>query len=171
MLFLGRIIQALCLLLVMAVAMTPFPVPAADSAQPAAGEQANAGATQTPQTNEDIRQWYNDQVSVIPALNEQWRQDGLSAEERARRAHDIRHAARLKARDFMPNKQDVADLQARDQEKYGNPNGPTFSQLVQANRDKGLTGDAVYNEIITSASRTNKDYNNRYGVKPPSQAP
>jgi len=108
---------------------------------------------------------------VIPALNRQWLKDGLSAEERAHRAQDIRHAARIKARELMANKQEVADLQARDREKYGNPDGPGFDQLVRMNRNKGLDGDAVYEEIIKSASRTSKDYNNKYGVKPPGQGP
>ncbi len=166
---LRRLTVALSALLFLAVGQ--FPVQAAGSGQPPATEQAATASAQQPQTNGEIRRWYNEQVSVIPALNEQWLKDGLSAEERAHRAQDIRHAARLKARDFMPNKQEVADLQARDREKYGNPDGPTFDQLVQSNREKGLDGDAIYTEIVRSSSRTNGEYNSKYGVKPQSQAP
>jgi hypothetical protein len=162
---------ALALLALLFLATCQVPVQTADTAPPPAADQAGAATVQQPQTNEQIRQWYNDQVSVIPALNRQWLKDGLSAEERAHRAQDIRHAARIKARELMANKQEVADLQARDREKYGNPDGPGFDQLVRMNRNKGLDGDAVYEEIIKSASRTSKDYNNKYGVKPPGQGP
>ncbi|MFA7240606.1 MAG: hypothetical protein WC091_10865 [Sulfuricellaceae bacterium] len=141
-----------------------------------AGEVAQSAASTpddnaTPRTNDEIRRWYNDQVAVIPALNEQWRKDGLSVETRACKAYDIRHGARLKAREFMPDKREVADLQARDQEKYGNPDGPTFEYLVQKNRDEGLTGDEVYENIIGSAKRTNEGYNKRFGVTPTGMSP
>ena len=65
----------------------------------------------------------------------------------------------------MQNKQEVIDLQARDQEKYGNPDGPTFDYLVEKNRKKGLEGDAVYEDIIGSSNRTNQEYNEKFGVK------
>jgi hypothetical protein len=171
MIVLRRLGFALWVLLFLAAGQVPMA--AAGSAQAPAADPAGTATTtvQQPQTNEQIRQWYNDQVSVIPALNEQWLKDGLSAEERARRAQDIRHAARLKAREFMPDRQEVAELQARDREKYGNPDGPTFDQLVRTGRKKGLEGDAVYEDIIKSASRTSKEYNNKYGVKPAGAAP
>jgi len=119
----------------------------------------------TAKTNEEIRQWYNDVVGTIPDLNDKWLSEGLNAEERAKRAHEIRHNARLEARVMMQNKQEVIDLQARDQEKYGNPDGPTFDYLVEKNRKKGLEGDAVYEDIIGSANRTNQEYNEKFGVK------
>lgn len=144
------------------------PVQAADVAQSVASAQNDSAA---PQTNAEIRLWYNAQVAVIPALNQQWLKDGLSIETRARKAFDIRHSARLKAREFMPDKREVADLQARDQEKYGNPDGPTFEHLVQKNRDEGLTGDEVYENIIGSANRTNEGYNKRFGVTPAGRSP
>ncbi len=124
-----------------------------------------------PQTNAEIRQWYNDRVAVIPLLDQQSQRQGLSAEERARRAYEIRHDARITARAYMRNKQEVADLRARDRETYGNPDGPTFDQLVVQNREKGLLGDAVYEDIVGSADRTNAAYNERFGVKPASLPP
>jgi len=142
-----------------------------------AAETGAAPAVQTgtvaaqPRSNEDIRKWYNHQVSAIPALNKRWVKDGLSAEERARKAQDIRHDARVKARGFMANKDEVKLLQNRDLKHYGNPDGPTFDYLVEKNRKKGLQGDAVYEEIVTSSSRTDKAYNEKYGVRPPAQAP
>jgi hemophore-related protein len=140
------------------------PAPAADSPTPPAPGQAEATVAQVPRTNAEIRQWYNDQVAVIPQLNEGWLQQGLSADERARLAADIRHSARLQARNFMQDKQEVADLQARDLEKYGNPDGPTFEQLVEKNIKDGLQGDAVYEAIISSSNRTSQEYNQKFGI-------
>lgn len=125
----------------------------------------------TLKTNAEIRQWYNATVDKIPKLNEQWIQEGISLEERAKKAHEIRHCARLAARAMMPNLQEIAALHARDQEKYGNPDGPTFAYLVEKNRAKGLQGEAVYTDIINSSDRTNKEYNEKYGVKKEEQSP
>jgi hypothetical protein len=145
----------------------------ADSAPvaPAVVAPQTTAPAQAAKSNEEIRQWYNDQVAVIPDLNEQWKKDGLSAEERAKKAHEIRHHARVEARSMMQNKQEVAELQARDQEKYGNPDGPTFEFLVEKNRLKGFQGDAVYEDIVGSSNRTNKEYNEKYGVKKEAQSP
>ena len=131
----------------------------------AAVDAPSAEALRQPVTNAEIRQWYNDQVAVIPALDEDWRRQGLGAEERARRAHAIRHDARVRARAFMQDKGEVAVLEARDREKYGNPDGPTFEYLVARNREKGLEGDAAYEAIVGSANRTNDAYNRTYGVQ------
>lgn len=120
---------------------------------------------ESPKTNEQIRQWYNDQVSVVPQLNEQWIKDGLSADIRAKKAYEIRHNARIKAREMMQNKEEVKLLQERDMKKYGNPDGPTFEYLVKQNRDNGLTGNDIYEAIVNSSERTNKEYNEKYGVK------
>lgn len=169
MIAIGRYLGALLALLF--VLAGPGSGQAAEPGAALAAVSAAPAAVNLPQTNAEIRQWYNDQVAVIPALNEQWVNEGLSAEERARRAHEIRHNARLQAREFMPDKQEVADLQARDLQKYGNPDGPTFDQLVEANRAKGMTGDAVYEAIINSSNRTNAEYNQRFGVTPSPPSP
>ncbi|PWC54732.1 hypothetical protein [Azospirillum sp. TSO22-1] len=159
-----RLLFALAALLL--VWSGPVPVQAGDVAQSTA-----ADAVQYPQTNAEIRQWYNDRVAVIPLLDGQWQRQGLGAEERARRAYEIRHEARIEARAYMRNKQEVAVLRARDREKYGNPDGPTFDQLVAQNREKGLQGDAAYEAIVGSANRTDAGYNKTYGVKPASASP
>lgn len=132
-------------------------------------QSPSAATSAVPKTNNEIRQWYNDQVAPIPALNEQWIKQGLSVEQRARKAQEIRHAARIKAREYMQDKSEVADLQARDTEKYGNPDGPTFEYLVANNKKKGMTGDDVYEDIIGSANRTNAAYNAKYNVTPAKQ--
>jgi hypothetical protein len=138
----------------------------ADTAQPVPTEEATPAEKPLPKTNAEIRQWYNDQVAPITQLNEKWIKEGLSAEERAKRAYEIRHNARIKAREMMPNKEEVTQLQKRDMEKYGNPDGPTFDYLVQKNREAGLTGDAVYEAILNSSDRTNPEYNKKFGVQP-----
>jgi len=143
----------------------------ADVAQESVATPQTTAPVQAVKSNEEIRQWYNDAVAVIPTLNEQWKKDGLSAEERAKKAQEIRHHARVEARSMMQNKQEVAELQARDQEKYGNPDGPTFEFLVEKNRLKGLQGDAMYEDIVGSSNRTNKEYNEKYGVKKEAQSP
>jgi len=48
-----------------------------------------------PQTNSEIRQWYFDQLSQIPELNEQWIKDGVSLKERAKMAWQFRHDKRV----------------------------------------------------------------------------
>lgn len=130
-----------------------------------------AAQAQQPSTNEEIRQWYNDQVAVIPDKNKEWIAAGYTAEHRAELAQHIRHDARIQARAFMTNKAEVAELRRRDQAKYGNPDGPTFAYLVAQNQKRGLTGDAVYEEIVGSSNRTSEEYNTRFGVRPQARAP
>lgn len=145
--------------------------PLVSTAESAGTDAAATESAAQPRSNAEIRQWYNDRVAVIPLLDQQWRRQALNAEERARRAYEIRHGARIQARAFMQNKREVADLQARDREKYGNPDGPTFDQLVAQGRDKGLSGDAAYEAIVGSANRTDAGYNQQFGVKPASPPP
>lgn len=121
-----------------------------------------------PSGNSEIRQWYNEQVAGIEAEDKKWQQQGLSCEQRARRAYSIRHAARLQARQFMQDRDEVALLQARDKAKYGHPDGPTFDYLVEQNRSKGLSGDEIYLAIIGSASTTNADVNKAFARPQPS---
>jgi hypothetical protein len=118
-----------------------------------------------PKSNAEIRQWYNDQVSNIPRLNLQWVEEGLTAQERAKKAYLIRHQARIDARSMMQNQEEVTALQKRDMEKYGNPDGPNFEYLVEKNRTAGLVGDEIYEAIVDSSKRTNRQYNEKLGVK------
>lgn len=115
-------------------------------------------------SNEEIRVHYNRIVSAIGPADEGWKREGLSPEARARRAFEIRHKARLTCRAMMASAEEVSDLRKRDQEKYGNPDGPTFEQLVEGARKKGVAGDAVYEGIITSAQRTDEKTNAAYGI-------
>ena len=117
--------------------------------------------------NQSIREWYNKQVDPdrITELNKNWEKQGLSCEERAKRTFDIRHDARIKARGFMENPEEVANLRARDLQKYGNPDGPTFKQEVDKYAARGLEGDDVYHSIIKGASRTDAATNAKFGIK------
>ena len=108
-------------------------------------------------TNTEIRAWYLQIVSEIPKLNLEWIQQGLGPEERARRAYQIRHNARLQARAMMENAGDVEDLRECDRRLYGNPDGPTFDQLMAEGRRAGLRDDEVYERIIDRARTTNRD--------------
>lgn len=62
---------------------------------------------------------------------------------------------------------DVEKLRWRDYQKYSNPNGPAFDQLVDKERNKGHQGDDVYEAIIDSSQRTNADVNKQLGVGGP----
>jgi hypothetical protein len=112
----------------------------------------------------DVRARYVCWVAEIGPLDAKWKAEGLGAEARARRAYDRRHEARLTARAMMSDPAEVSTLRARDTAKYGNPDGPTYEWLVQRAKDKGLTGDAVFEEIVRSAQQTDRATNERFGL-------
>jgi RHS repeat-associated protein len=116
-------------------------------------------------SNEEVRKWYLEQTEDIPELNEQWKEEGLSPRERAERAYEIRHNARLQARGMMANPEEVEQLRARDMEKYGNPDGPTFEDLVTKAGEKGYTGDDRYEYIVDSSYRTDDATNKKFGLE------
>ena len=65
---------------------------------------------------------------------------------------------------MMASQDEVVLLQKRDQEKYGHPDGPTFDELVEGAKKKGVTGDAIYERIIESAQRTDPVTNAAFGI-------
>lgn len=115
--------------------------------------------TEIPKTDCEIRIWYNYQIVAIGVINEKWKQDGLDLKTRSQKAYQIRHDARVNARFMMQDKTAVKTLQDRDQQKYGNPDGPTFEYLLKKNTDKGLSLEAAYQAIINSSSQANNKYN------------
>lgn len=121
-------------------------------------------ASGTAWTNAEIRAHYLVLVAAIEPANAHWRLDGISAEERAHRAFQMRHDARVTCRAMMSDAGEVAALEQRDQAKYGHPDGPRFEELVAHERAKGLTGDAVFEAIVASAQRTNSAVNEMYGL-------
>ena len=115
-------------------------------------------------TNAEIRQWYLEQVALIPELNEQWLWQGLSIKERAEMAWRIRHDARLQARLMMANPLEVELLRERDIALYGNPDGPTLELLVEGLMKAGLEGDSIYESIIEGSYRTDAGMNKLLGL-------
>ncbi|MFP2912836.1 hypothetical protein ACLESD_49090 [Pyxidicoccus sp. 3LFB2] len=119
----------------------------------------DASGAKKPTSNADIRKWYLDKVKTIPELDKKWAAEGVPLQERARRAVEIRHDARLEARKMMGSKLEVAMLRARDFFTYGSIHGPSFNQLVKKAEGKGLQGDDVWKELIGSSNRTNQTVN------------
>ena len=117
--------------------------------------------------NGEIRAYYLRLVQTIAPDDAKRREEGRSAEERGRRAYTTRHDARMLCRAMMGDPAEVELLRRRDQEKYGQPDGPTFEQLVARNREKGLTGDEAWEAIVRSAGRTDQLTNRAYGVGDP----
>lgn len=114
-------------------------------------------------SDRQVRQYYLERVAAIGGADEALRGAGESTEERARAAYAARHAARMTARAMMQDAAAVEGLQARDREKYGNPDGPTFEYLLERGRQKGLAGDELYQSIIDSAQRTDAATNRSMG--------
>jgi hypothetical protein len=156
----------LALALGIALGCKAKPAPAAAGPYPTSVAQAGVlkkgGASWT---NEQIRVYYNQVVDTIGPADEGWKRDGIGAEERARRAFAIRRDARLTTRAMMSDPHEVDDLRRRDQEKYGNPDGPTFDQLVASGAQKGATGDALYEGIVKSAQHTDAKVNAFFGIE------
>lgn len=115
-------------------------------------------------SNREIRARYVCWVTAIGAKNEAWKAEGIPLSERAKRAYQTRHEARRTARAMMANAAEVKMLEARDREKYGHPDGPTFEWLEAKAKAKGLAGDAVMEEIISSAQRTDPATNKAFGL-------
>ena len=112
-------------------------------------------------TNEQIRAWYQQEVSKIARFDLEWIEQGHVLGERARRVWQIRHEARLQARSMMENPAEVEQLRARDLLLYGNSDGPTFDQLVETHQQSGYDEDEAYERIIKGARTTNKDVDER----------
>ena len=113
-------------------------------------------------TNQEVRGWYLQEVASIPALDQKWQSDGLSLPDRARRAWEIRHRARVAARTLMTDPLEVDMLGRRDSAKYGNPDGPTFEQLFDQAKAKGLNDDRAYQEILSSSTATDHTTNRKF---------
>jgi hypothetical protein len=114
--------------------------------------------------NGDIRAFYLARVGAIGPANEQWKRESVPAEERARRAYQMRRDARILARVMMKDRAQVEALRRRDQEKYGSPDGPALEWLIEKEKKKGLLGDAIWEAIVESAQRTNTAVNEMFGL-------
>ena len=133
---------------------------------PIAATAPSAGDALVKLPNTQVRKWYLDQTTMIALDNARWIREGIPLGERARRAHEIRHNARLSARAMMTNPAEVSMLRTRDMKKYGNPDGPTFDQLVKQHRENGHSLEGAYEEVISGSQRTNAAVNRKLEVKP-----
>ena len=95
-------------------------------------------------------------------MNEQWMRHGISLENRAQLAYNIRHEARFQARGFMSNPSEVETLQTRDMLKYQNPNGPTFEYLYNSYNSMGYSKEKIYQSIIEHSKITNPEYDAKF---------
>ncbi len=114
-------------------------------------------------TNQEIRSWYLAGVSAILPLNKRWISEGVPLEERSRRVWRFRHDLRAAARALMQDPREVAALRDRDSQLYGNPDGPTFGQLLAAEQAAGVTEAQAYERIIQGSQSTNREVNRDYG--------
>jgi len=106
-----------------------------------------------------IRARYDEGAKNITDLNETWKSQGFSAKERSKMAFIEREKIMDETRGMMTEQFSKDSIQLREFLKYGNPKGATYDQLVAKNIEKGLRGEAVYEAIIVSASRTNASVN------------
>ena len=119
--------------------------------------------------NSQIRAWYRERVVGISKLNEGWIAQGITLDERALRAWRLRHDARIEARSMMEDTAEIEDLRERDRRLYGNPDGPTFDQLVEENYRRGFQRNEVYERIISGSQATNREVNKLLDLKRPSE--
>ncbi|WP_077088668.1 MPT63 family protein [Mycobacterium rhizamassiliense] len=97
-------------------------------------------------------------------LNDRLASQGVSPEERARFMFERRNALRTWARALMSDRAAAAQLDKKD------PN-VTFEYLAVRNQAKGLSGDALYNAIITRATRSRISVNESLGIDPDNPPP
>ena len=67
---------------------------------------------------------------------------------------------------MMESPAEVEMLRRRDLQVSGNPDGPTFEQLV-AEHSRLLSGDAILERIIEGAKVTDQQMNERFRPGPP----
>ncbi|CRZ17740.1 toxin glutamine deamidase domain-containing protein [Mycolicibacterium neworleansense] len=80
-------------------------------------------------------------------LNEELVRNGATAEERARQLAEARNVLRSWAYDLMSNRIAAEWLST-------NTANPTFDELVARNEERGMTGDAVYDAIVETATHS-----------------
>lgn len=104
--------------------------------------------------NKSVRLWYHERIHNIP--NEI--PDDLPAEERAKKAFELRNYYRTEARSRM------ADEEARIELDAIHPN-PTFDELVESKmRRKKMTKEEAIQDIYETAVKSNPEYDKRAGL-------
>lgn len=92
-------------------------------------------------------------------LNDRLARQGASAEERAKTMFAQRNTLRSWARELMSNRALADQLNATEPHM-------SFEDLVAKYQAKGLTGDALYDAIIESATRSRASVNESLGIDP-----
>lgn len=99
-------------------------------------------------TDQQIRNSYLCEVARAASLDADAKKAGTSAEQRAKAAFAIRHDARAVARAMLADAAKIQSLETADTQKFGNADGPDFDHLVKKAKEKGLSGDAMYEDVI-----------------------
>ncbi|MFT4925463.1 MAG: hypothetical protein ACI8WB_001556 [Phenylobacterium sp.] len=142
--------------------VTPMPITTATPTPSKAKKQiakTEPGYVVMPTTDCEIQVWYNYQIVAIPAINRRWKEAGLTLAQRSERAHALRQNARANARYMMADQKKAEALREQDMQKFGNPDGPTFSYQVGKILDSGVLGDAVYQAVLDRAARITEAFN------------
>lgn len=115
-------------------------------------------------SDEEARDVYAHGELRMRELNDQLIKQGLSAEERAKIMFDQRNSLRSWVRDLMRDRAEAADITAK------NPN-LTWAEIVAQRRARGLEGDALYDSIIESSTRSRTSVNDALGIDPQHPSP
>jgi len=101
----------------------------------------------------EARLWYLEQETKIPDLISGY----ATMEEKARAAFDFRNQIRTQARDAMSNRNVAEQL-------FGTKPNMTWEQIIEKYSSQGLSGDALYQEIIKASQRSNSLVNQQFGI-------
>ncbi len=119
-------------------------------------------AASVDEANKMIRVWYDRMSLSVEQDRGKWA--GQALELQARRAWSIRHLARMLARLRMPDPDQVAELQRRDERDCGSPHGPTFDWLMRKAHDLGCSDEQAFKVIVETASKPNEEVNRQFGI-------
>jgi hypothetical protein len=115
-------------------------------------------------SNAETRTVYTTLELRMREVSEQLDRDGVGLEERAKTLYGLRASIRTWTRSLMADRETAEYLTANE------PN-PTFDDLVERQRAKGREGDAIYEAIIASATRSRPSVNESLGIDPDNPPP
>jgi hypothetical protein len=115
-------------------------------------------------SNAETRTVYTTLELRMREVSDRLDRDGVGLEDRARALYGLRASIRTWTRALM------ADRETADYLTANEPN-PTFDDLVERQRAKGREGDAIYEAIIASATRSRASVNESLGIDPDNPPP
>jgi hypothetical protein len=115
-----------------------------------------------PMPPDHVRVWYLLNAAQIREIDRDLRDQGVSPHQRAVRAYEHRRWARVVARSAMTTEL-RKHLDDRDRDRYGQPDGPTFEQVIAHLSGKGVVHSELFEEVVRSASRTDEGYTSKVG--------